>query len=118
MNHTPYDGYLLEMVEPPTAIWGIDQGALMRAVNLGRALFEHYFTLVGAVDILGSQHCLPTCANTALGDDEIVIAIALHELCALSDRPLIDGGTLVEQLLAISRHPVHDDRTCAVFAAT
>ena len=104
------------MIEPPGAIGSIDQGALMRTVDGGRTLFEHNFALVGTIDVLRPQYGLPACAYTTFGDDEVVIAIALHELCALGDRTLIDSGALVEQLLAISRHPMHDDRTCAVFA--
>ena len=51
MHHAPQYGRLLEMIEPPLAIRRIDQCPLMRTVYMGRALFEHNLTFVGAIDI-------------------------------------------------------------------
>ena len=51
MDHTPQDGCLLEMIEPPAAVWRIDQSPLMRTVDLGGTLFEHDLPFVGTVDV-------------------------------------------------------------------
>ena len=118
MNHTPQDGRLLEMIEPPDAVRRIDQSALMRAVDVGRALLKHYLAFVGTIDVLRAEHRLPTCSYAAFRDNEVVPAVALHEFGAFGYRTLINRRALVQQLFAVCRHLMHDNRTCAMLAAT
>ena len=117
MHHAPQYGRLLEMIEPPLAIRRIDQCPLMRTVYMGRALFEHNLTFVGAIDIFRTQHRLPASSYTPFGNNQIIPAIALQEFRALSHRSLIDRHTFIEQQLAIGRHLMHNNRPCTMFAA-
>ena len=85
---------------------------------MGRALFEHNLTFVGAIDVFRTQHRLPASSYTPFGNNQIIPAIALQELRALSHRSLIDRHALIEQLLAVGRHLMYDNRPCTMFAAT
>ena len=56
-------------------------------------------------------------SHAALRDDEIVVAAALQEFCAFCHRTGIDRHAVVQQLTAVSRHPMDDDWSGTVLAA-
>ena len=96
MNNAAKDGCLLEMIEPPLTIGRIDQCALMRSVHVGATLLEDDASLVRSIDVLSAKNGLPSSANAAFRNNQIVVAIALQELCALSYRSSIDGHAIIQ----------------------
>lgn len=60
--------------------------ALVRAVDLGLALCQSDFCLVGTIDRAAAQYDLPTCGYAASGVHDIVIAIAFVALRTLASR--------------------------------
>ena len=106
------------MEKPPITVGRIDKSALVRAVHLCQSLLKNDAFLVGPVDVLRPEHCLPSLSDAAFGDDQIVVAVAFHEFRALGHGSCVDRYALVEQLFAVGRHAMHDDGACAVAAAT
>ena len=116
MDYAAQGGRLLEMIEPPLALWRINEGSLVRAVHGGGALFQHHALLVWTIDVLGTEYRLPARADTTFRDNQIVPAIALEPFRALSHRARINCHPIVEQRLAVGRHLVDDDGASAVLA--
>ena len=117
MDHTTQNRRFLKMIEPPTAVRCINQSSLMGTVDLRGALLQHHTALIRTIDVARTEHRLPTLTYTSLWDNQVIPAIALQELRALSHRPFVDRGTLIEQRLTISRHLMYDDRACPMTAA-
>ena len=101
MHHTAGGVRLLEVQEPPGAVGRVDECPLVGAVDVGAALLQHHALLVGAIDVVRTEHRLPALADTALGDDEVIPAITLQEFCAFGYRSSIDRDAIVEQTLAV-----------------
>ena len=118
VEHSAQLSVALEVIEPPFAVGCIDQGTLMRAVNVGRARLQAAPSLVGAVYILASEHGLPTGYYTALGNAEVVVAVFLQELRAFGHRSLIDRLTLVQKACPVGTHAMDDDRSGTYAAVT
>ena len=116
MHHTADGVELLEVEEPPLPIRRIHHSPLVRAVDVGHALFEHHFLFVGAIDVARTEHRLPSTLHTTFGDREVVVPVALVNLRPFGHRARINRASFVEQAFAIGRHLVDDDRASPMFA--
>ena len=117
MHHAAHGVGLLEMVEPPFALGGINQRALVRAVYVCGALLQHHLALIRAVQLLGAEHCLPALANTALWYDKVVPAVLAKELGTLGHRSGIDCVAVIQKLTSVGTHAVQNDGTGSVGAS-
>src|SRR5574344_1697384 len=106
------------MIKPPLSVGCVDQRTLMRAVDIRRPLFQSAFPLIRTVNARTAQYRVPAFAHTTFGDAEIIISILLQKLCALSYGTLIHRLTFIQQMTAIRRHPMHDDRTGTMLTTT
>ena len=86
---------LLKMEKPPSAVGSLNESALMRAVDIGAALFQYHTFLVWTIDVTRAQNRLPTSADAALGNDEIVVAVTFHHLRALCHGASVDRHAIV-----------------------
>ena len=106
----------LEVVEPPFPLGRVDQGTLMRAVHFGRTHFQYALLFVRAVDVFGAHHGLPSCADTAFRDADIVISVFFEQFRAFCHRTLVHFPSLIEQCLAVCAHLMDDDGASAQLA--
>ena len=104
------------MQEPPFAVRRIHDGALVGAVDGGRAGLQHDTALVGAVKVLGAQHRLPAAAHAAFRDAQVIPVAEAVDLGAFRRRAGVDRDALVQQFPAVRGHPVQDDGTGALEA--
>ena len=116
--HDATDGScVLEVIEPPRVVGRIDNGALVRTIDGGRARFEHTSAFVGTIDILRAEHGLPATFDATFGNGDVIVSVALHELRAFGHGAFIDRNAFIEQLLAVATHLVDDDGACTMSAA-
>ena len=101
----------LKMEEPPFPVRGIDNRALMGAIDGCRAGFQHDPALIRSIDIFGTEYGLPAATDSPFGDAHVIIAIPLVDLGSFCDRSPIHGHAIVQQLPAVRGHLVNDNRT-------
>lgn len=107
---------VLKMEEPPAAVGGIDQGALMGAVDAGVAGFEDGADFVGSPGVSGAQDGLPAEGNAACGAEDEGFVPELVEFGAFDDRmfpvgreqvmfgTVVDHGAFTEKGRAVPCH--------------
>ena len=107
----------LEVNKPALTIWGFHVSSLVWTVDVGGALHKNNPMLVWAIDIPGTQHCLGSSAYTAERRKDVVIAVALIDLRAFKNGQILpvlhDDSSLIQNMFAIWRHAVQDERACA-----
>ena len=85
----------LEVNEPAFALGSFDITALMRTVDVGRALRQHDALVVRAVDLARAQDRLRSHADAAEGRKDVVIAVALIELGAFEGGQVLGSWTTI-----------------------
>ena len=89
----------------------------MRSVNLRRTLFQNDLTLIGTIYAARTEHRLPTLPHAAFRYNQIIEAIAFHELRTFSNRSFVDRHALIKQCLTIRRHSMNDNRPSPMTAS-
>src|SRR5436853_380699 len=100
------------MDEPPFACRRVYERALMGSVDLRFALGEDDLFFVRSVNILGSQHELPTGRDSARGSEDVIVPIQFVKLRALDSWmigvAIEHHSAVVKQTRAVRFHPADD----------